>query len=88
MADTSFMKELTIWANPFLAKPAKDYLISATKPHHLIFGEKSEHVLDPGSGDSRLLEADIAFWAARSGNGSLFKKITLDSSLQRRLRPL
>jgi phosphoglycerate dehydrogenase-like enzyme len=61
MADTSFMKELTIWANPFLAEPAKDYLISATKPHHLIFGEKSEHVLDPSSGDSRLLEADIVF---------------------------
>jgi phosphoglycerate dehydrogenase-like enzyme len=61
MADTSFMKELTIWANPFLAEPAKDYLIGATKPHQLISGRKTEHVLDPGSGDPGLLEADVAF---------------------------
>jgi phosphoglycerate dehydrogenase-like enzyme len=55
------MKELTIWANPFLTESAKDYLVGATKPHQLIIGEKVEHVLDPGAGDRRLLEADIAF---------------------------
>jgi phosphoglycerate dehydrogenase-like enzyme len=55
------MKELTIWANPFLTEPVKDYLISATKPHPVIFGAKIEHVLDSGSEDPRLPEADIAF---------------------------
>jgi phosphoglycerate dehydrogenase-like enzyme len=55
------MKELTIWANPFLTESAKDYLIGATKPHRLIIGEKVEHVLDSGAGDGRLLEAEIAF---------------------------
>jgi phosphoglycerate dehydrogenase-like enzyme len=55
------MNELTIWANPFLTQSAKDYLIGATKPHRLIIGETAEHVLDPGTGNRCLLEADIAF---------------------------
>jgi phosphoglycerate dehydrogenase-like enzyme len=55
------MNELTIWANPFLTQSAKDYLIDATKPHRLLMRGNVEHVLDPGVGDRRLLEADIAF---------------------------
>jgi D-isomer specific 2-hydroxyacid dehydrogenase-like protein len=61
MAAISFMNVLTIWANPFLTQSAKDYLIDATKPHRLLMGGNVEHVLDPGTGDRRLLEADIAF---------------------------
>jgi phosphoglycerate dehydrogenase-like enzyme len=55
------MRKLTIWANPFLTESAKEYLTSATKPHQLVIGRKAEHVLDPGSGDLRLLQADVTF---------------------------
>jgi len=86
-ADTSFMKRMTIWANPFLAKPAKDYLIAPQSRIILSSAKNLSMCSILVSGDSRLLEADIAFGAARSGNGSLFKKITLDSSLQPPVTP-
>jgi len=55
------MKHLKIWANPFLNETAKDSLLNATKPYTLFLGGQTEHVLDPGAEDSRMLEAEIIF---------------------------
>jgi phosphoglycerate dehydrogenase-like enzyme len=55
------MKKLTIWANPFLTQSANEFLLSETKLHRLVFGEKTEHVLDAGAEDRQILEADIVF---------------------------
>jgi phosphoglycerate dehydrogenase-like enzyme len=55
------MNELTIWANPFLAQTAKEYLTDATREHRLLFGGETEHVLDSSSGDPRMLDADVVF---------------------------
>ena len=61
MVDTSFMNELTIWANPFLTQPAKEYLINAIGGHRIAFGGATEHVLDPGVADRGTQEADVIF---------------------------
>ena len=55
------MNELTIWANPFLTQSAKEYLTDATRQHRLVFGEKTDHVLDPSSGDPRMQDAEVVF---------------------------
>jgi phosphoglycerate dehydrogenase-like enzyme len=53
------MNELTIWANPFLTQSAKEFLVDATREHRLVFGEETDHVLDPGSGDPRMQDAQV-----------------------------
>jgi phosphoglycerate dehydrogenase-like enzyme len=55
------MNELTIWANPFLTQAAKEYLADAIGQHRLVFGEKTDHVLDLGSGDPLMEDANIVF---------------------------
>ncbi|HEV3211404.1 MAG TPA: D-2-hydroxyacid dehydrogenase [Chthoniobacterales bacterium] len=55
------MNELTIWANPLLTRSAKEYLVDATRQHQLVFGEKTDHVLDPGSGDPRMQDGEVVF---------------------------
>ena len=51
----------TIWANPFLTPSAEELLVRSTGSHKLLLAEKPEHVLDTGTLDPRLLEADIVF---------------------------
>src|ERR1700722_3683378 len=51
----------TIWANPFLTTSAEKLLVRSTASHRLILAEKTEHVLDVGRLDPRLLEAEIVF---------------------------
>jgi phosphoglycerate dehydrogenase-like enzyme len=51
----------TIWANPFLTASAEELLIRSTGSHKLLLADKLEHVLDTGTLDPRLLEADIVF---------------------------
>jgi len=51
------MKSFTIWANPFLSASAKQLLIRSGAPHTLVLAESSEHVLDVGKLDERLLLA-------------------------------
>jgi len=55
------MTALTIWANPFLTQSAEELLIRSTGAHRLILAQKPEHVLDVGTLDPRLLEAEIVF---------------------------
>jgi phosphoglycerate dehydrogenase-like enzyme len=55
------MTALTIWANPFLTQSAEELLVRSTAAHQLILAEKPEHVLDVGTSDPRLLEAEIVF---------------------------
>ena len=55
------MKALTIWANPFLTDSAEELLVRSTAPHRLILAQKPEHVLDVGTLDPHLLEAEIVF---------------------------
>jgi phosphoglycerate dehydrogenase-like enzyme len=55
------MTALTIWANPFLTPPAEELLVRSTGAHQLILAQKPEHVLDVGTSDPRLLEAEIVF---------------------------
>ena len=52
---------LTIWANPFLTESAEELLVHATAEYHLILAQKPEHVLDVGTMDPRLLQAEIVF---------------------------
>jgi phosphoglycerate dehydrogenase-like enzyme len=52
---------LTIWANPFLTASSEELLIRSTAAHKLILAQKAEHVLDVGTGDPRLLQAEIVF---------------------------
>jgi phosphoglycerate dehydrogenase-like enzyme len=53
------MTGLTIWANPFLTPSAEELLVRSTGSHELMIAQKTEHVLDVGSLDPRLLEAEI-----------------------------
>jgi phosphoglycerate dehydrogenase-like enzyme len=55
------MTALTIWANPFLMASAEELLVRSTASHRLILAEKPEHVLDVGTLDPRLLQAEIVF---------------------------
>jgi phosphoglycerate dehydrogenase-like enzyme len=55
------MSELTIWANPFLTPPAKEYLMDAIGSHRLVLGGETKHVLDPGAADRGAQEAEIVF---------------------------
>ena len=55
------MTALTIWANPFLTASAEELLVRSTAGHHLLLAQKSEHVLDVGSLDPHLLQAEIVF---------------------------
>ena len=52
---------LTIWANPFLIACSEELLIRSTGAHKLILAQKAEHVLDVGTLDPRLLQAEIVF---------------------------
>ena len=52
---------LTIWANPFLTESAEELLVQATAAYHLILAQKPDHVLDVGTMDPRLLQAEIVF---------------------------
>jgi phosphoglycerate dehydrogenase-like enzyme len=52
---------LTIWANPFLTESAEELLVRATAAHQLILAQKPEHVLDVGTSDPRLVQAEIVF---------------------------
>jgi phosphoglycerate dehydrogenase-like enzyme len=51
----------TIWANPFLTPPAREYLIDAIGPHRLVLGGETKHVLDPGVADRDTQEAEVVF---------------------------
>jgi phosphoglycerate dehydrogenase-like enzyme len=55
------MTGLTIWANPFLTPSAEELLVRSTSSHKLIIAQKPEHVLDVGTMDPRLLQAEIVF---------------------------
>jgi phosphoglycerate dehydrogenase-like enzyme len=55
------MTALTIWANPFLSESAEDLLKRSTASHKLILAQKPEHVLDVGTIDRSLLQAEIVF---------------------------
>src|SRR5258705_8533013 len=55
------MTALTIWANPFLTASAEELLVRSTAGHHLLIAQKPEHVLDVGTLDPRLLQAEIVF---------------------------
>jgi phosphoglycerate dehydrogenase-like enzyme len=52
---------LTIWANPFLTESAEELLVRSTPSHRLILAQKPEHVLDVGTLDPRILQAEIVF---------------------------
>lgn len=52
---------MTIWANPFLTPSAEELLVRSTASHKLIIAQKPEHVLDVGTMDPRLLQAEIVF---------------------------
>src|SRR5580692_4861226 len=52
---------LTIWANPFLTESAEELLVHATAAHHLILAQKPENVLEVGTFDPRILQAEIVF---------------------------
>ncbi|MBV8378844.1 MAG: D-2-hydroxyacid dehydrogenase [Verrucomicrobia bacterium] len=52
---------LTIWANPFLTASSEELLIRSTAAHKLILAQKAGHVLEVGTLDPRLLEAEIVF---------------------------
>jgi phosphoglycerate dehydrogenase-like enzyme len=55
------MTALTIWTNAFLTNPAERLLVGATASHRLIIAEKTDHVLDVGTSDPCILEAEIVF---------------------------
>lgn len=52
---------LTIWANPFLTASAEALLVRSIAPHKLILASKAEHVLDVGTFDPLLIQAEIVF---------------------------
>ena len=55
------MAASTIWANAFLTNSAEELLVRATTSHGLIIAGKTDHVLDVGTSDPRILEAEIVF---------------------------
>ena len=55
------MSTFTIWTNAFLTDSAEELLVRATTSHRLIIAGKTEHVLDVGPSDPRILEAEILF---------------------------
>ena len=55
------MTTFTIWTNAFLTDPAEELLVRATSSHRLIIAGKTDHVLDVGASDPRILEAEIVF---------------------------
>ena len=55
------MNELTIWANPFLTQPAKEYLMDAIGSHRLVLSGETKHVLDSGIAEPGTQEAEILF---------------------------
>jgi len=69
------MSELTIWANPFLTPPAKEYLIDAIGSHRLVLGGETKHVLDPGAADRGAQEAEVVFGQPDPATVLLSKKL-------------
>jgi phosphoglycerate dehydrogenase-like enzyme len=55
------MATFTIWTNAFLTDSAEELLVRAATPHRLIIAGKTDHVLDVGPLDTRILEAEIVF---------------------------
>ena len=55
------MTTFTIWTNAFLTDSAEELLVRATASHRLIVAGKTEHVLDVGGSDPRMLEAEVVF---------------------------
>src|ERR1700720_2095560 len=55
------MTGLTIWANPYLTASAEQLLVRSTAQRKLLLAQKPYHVLDVGTSDLRLLEAEIVF---------------------------
>jgi len=55
------MTALTIWTNAFLTNSAEELLVRATTSHGLVIAGKTDHVLDVGTSDPRILEAEIVF---------------------------
>jgi phosphoglycerate dehydrogenase-like enzyme len=55
------MRSCTIWTNAFLTESAEELLVRSTTSHMLILAQKPEHVLDVGTSDPRLLQAEIVF---------------------------
>ncbi len=55
------MSTFTIWTNAFLTDSAEELLVRATTSHRLIIAGKTEHVLDVGPSDPRILEAEVLF---------------------------
>jgi phosphoglycerate dehydrogenase-like enzyme len=55
------MRARTIWTNAFLTKSAEELLVRSTTSQMLILAQKTEHVLDVGVSDPRLLQAEIVF---------------------------
>src|ERR1700737_351265 len=55
------MSTFTIWTNAFLTDSAEELLVRATTLHRLIIAGKTDHVLDVGPSDPRILEAEVVF---------------------------
>ena len=55
------MTPLTIWANPFLTASSEELLARVTVPHRLVLAQKPDHVLDVGTSDDRLIQAEVIF---------------------------
>jgi phosphoglycerate dehydrogenase-like enzyme len=55
------MSTFTIWTNAFLNDSAEELLVRATTSHRLIIAGKTDHVLDVGTSDPRILEAEVVF---------------------------
>jgi phosphoglycerate dehydrogenase-like enzyme len=55
------MSTFTIWTNAFLTDSAGELLVRATRSHRLIIAGKTDHVLDVGPSDPRILEAEVVF---------------------------
>ncbi len=61
------MKALTIWCNPFLSPSAEELLVRSAAPHRLILAQKPEHVLDVGTLDPHVLQAEVVFGQPDAG---------------------
>jgi phosphoglycerate dehydrogenase-like enzyme len=55
------MSTFKIWTNAFLTDSAEELLVRATSSHRLFVAGKTDHVLDVGPSDPRILEAEIVF---------------------------
>jgi phosphoglycerate dehydrogenase-like enzyme len=55
------MSTFTIWTNAFLNDSAEELLVRATTSHRLIIAGKTDNVLDVGTSDPRILEAEVVF---------------------------